>query len=99
MYRQTANESISQERASSPNGWSLLSHVPVRRKLVGVYWERRHNRVLYFSVQMIQLGLLAGLGLLQFLGEPLVGVLECGLGVVVDDGTVGGLDTGVDLKK
>ena len=55
--------------------------------------------MLYFSVQMIQLSLLAGLGLLQLLGEPLVGVLEGGLGVVVDDGTVGGLDTGVDLRR
>jgi hypothetical protein len=53
----------------------------------------------YFSVQMIQLSLLAGLGLLQLLGEPLVGVLEGVLGVVVDDGTVGGLDTGVDLRR
>ena len=53
--------------------------------------------MLYFSVQMIQLGLLAGLGLLQFLGEPLVGVLECGLGVVVDDSAVCGLNAGIDL--
>ena len=55
--------------------------------------------MLYFSVQMIQLGLLAGLGLLLFLGEPLVGVLECGLGVVVDDGAIRGLDASVDLGK
>jgi hypothetical protein len=48
---------------------------------------------------MIQLGLLAGLGLLQLLGEPLVGFLEGVLGLIVDDGTVGGLDTGVDLRR
>jgi hypothetical protein len=47
---------------------------------------------------MIQLSLLAGLGLLQLLCEPLVGILEGVLGVVVDDGTVGGLDTGIDLS-
>ena len=55
--------------------------------------------MLYFSVQMIQLGLLAGLGLLQFLGEPLVGVLEGRLGVVVDDGAIRGLDASVDLEN
>jgi hypothetical protein len=48
---------------------------------------------------MILLSLLAGFGLLQLLGEPLVGILEGVLGVVVDDGTVGCLDTGVDLGR
>jgi hypothetical protein len=48
---------------------------------------------------MVQLSLLAGLDLLQLLREPLISILEGVLGVVVDDGTVGGLDTGVDLKR
>jgi hypothetical protein len=48
---------------------------------------------------MKQLSLLAGLDLLQLLSEPFVGVLEGVLCVVVDDGAVGSLDTGVDLRR
>ena len=50
------------------------------------------------AVQMMQLSLLAGLRLLQLLSKPLVSILEGVLCVVVDDGTVGCLDTGVDLE-
>jgi len=55
--------------------------------------------MVYCSVQIIQLSLLAGLDLLQLLRKPFVSILEGVLGVVVDDGAVGCLDTGVDLKR
>lgn len=67
--------------------------------LIPVCWKRRHDRMVYCSVQIIQLSLLAGLDLLQLLRKPFVSILEGVLGVVVDDGAVGCLDTGVDLKR